>query len=473
VRVHETERILAIQLEFNSHTRRYNRKSLAEIFLKFSPRVQFREPDWIFIEVSTTLHLFKSDQGLLTEVESLIKQLGFNFRCAIADTASGAQAFASSATEIMTIVPAGQERDQLKLLSLFSLSHLEGLRPWSQPAAIKNIAAFFLMLGFSKVDDLSQFTFASFQERWGETGALLWKRMHGQDRQVVSPLVPTEPLSDFIHLEFPISLVSLLLQQLQKTIEFLFIRLGSRCFFAHKLCITLHCEYSNLRHTFEISPNQPSRNCDLFFTLIENRLGKIELLNPVRDIEIHVIPCPEQVRQLDFFEPRTTDQDKLDTLLSLLDQANVKPGFYKIELHPLPEKSWNITIKPAPDSSINSSDKHSTKTSSTKQVSAPRSMPTHKPPPAASLHQLALYGASIQQAPRPTRMLRIPRQIGLRELETIKILSTSPIERIESDWWNKSRSSRDYYFALSRDGQCLWIFYDLLNKKYFLHGYFD
>src|SRR5690606_37767053 len=137
-------------------------------------------------------------------------------------------------------------------------------------------------------------------ERWGETGALIWKRIHAKDRQVVSPLVPTDPLEDYVHLDFPVSLVSLLLHQVQKSIAFLFARLQGRRLIAQRLTLILHCEYSNARHKIEIEPVTPSRDRSLFLTLIENRLNDLDLENPIRDFEIQVTPVPEKSQQLDF-----------------------------------------------------------------------------------------------------------------------------------------------------------------------------
>ncbi|MES2855838.1 MAG: hypothetical protein V4692_08240, partial [Bdellovibrionota bacterium] len=89
------------------------------------------------------------------------------------------------------------------------------------------------------------------------------------------------------------------------------------------------------------------------------------------------------------------------------------------------------------------------------------------------------YGANIASAPRPTRILPQPILLTLEELQGLKILSYNPIERLEDAWWEEARGptepglKRDYYFAVSREGQCLWVYQDLQSEEYFLHGYFD
>lgn len=453
---------------------------MAEAFLKFSPRVQFREPNWLFIDIASTSHLFLGEEGLMRSAMSLARDLGFGVQCAIADTPAGAQAFAVAHSQ--KLVAPGEEREQLKALSLPLLLELEGLHAWTKPRAIESIVSFFMMLGFDKIGELSRFTFASWQERWGEAGALLWRRLNSQDRQMISPLLPTEPLEDFVHFDFPIALTSLLLHQMQKSLDFLFARLQGRRLFAQKLTFIFHCEYSNARHTVEIAPNMPSRDRELYMTLLENRLSSIELENPVREVEIKIMPCPEQTRQLDFFEPRTSDNDKLQSLFSLLLQSQVQPGFYKIEPSIMPETGWrlcsegpNTAVPPAPPS-----------TRSARQMSLDMATPTTRHD---VLHEQAWlsenenlgptaiapdprYGEAVARAPRPTRMLREPRVIPFDELSRLNILSISPIERLESRWWEED-ARRDYFFAVSPEGQCLWVYRDSRTETYFLHGYFD
>lgn len=512
-------RVLCLKLQelpsagFKRTFKSVSMKAVIEAFLKYSPRVQARPvekmaaelirpgtPHWVFIDIGSTSHLFHGEEGLIRSCMSLSRDLGFGVQCAAADTPAGAQAFAmahhlsgrtAASDGSMYICPPGEERERLKQLSLPHLLHLEGLEPWAKPSTVENLTAFFMMLGFKTVGDLSRFTADSLQERWGETGGILWKRLNAQDRPTISALLPTEPLEDYVHLDFPVSLVSLLLHQTQRSLDFLFARLQGRRLFAQKLTLILHCEYSKAQHKIEIEPKTPSRNRELFATLLENKLGEISLENPIRDFEAHIVPCPEKSQQLDFFEPRSTDFDKLQTLLSLLGQSSVKPGLYKIEPSVLPEKSWQLVDSPE---EADFSSAHL------------KSAPGHQIPASlvsgstvgleggVAIAPQPRYGESILRAPRPTRLLKNPLPLSIQELQKLKILSSNPIERLESAWWESDdaydgggsskeseencgrRSSwqkRDYYFAVSNDRQCLWIYQDLRTEEYFLHGYFD
>ncbi|MES2963137.1 MAG: hypothetical protein V4760_04545 [Bdellovibrionota bacterium] len=308
------------------------------------------------------------------------------------------------------------------------------MQPWVRPSQIESILTFFLMLGFKTAGELARFTLASFQERWGETGVIFWQRLHAQDRQVISPLVPTDPLEDYVHLDFPVTLVSLLLHHTDKSLDYLFSRLSGRRMFARKLVVTLHCEYSETKYKVEIEPNVPSRDRTLFATLLENRLSELDLQNPIRDFEVAIVPCPEKSHQLDFFEPRTTDQDKLQTLFSLLLQSSIKPGLYEIEASVLPERSWRIVSEPKADSGAYGSVTETTAVHKStqrypqlagggKRMVAAGKRIKRKPERAAVRNSWATlaaqtnepaimsqpkYGENVMTAPRPTRVLKRP-----------------------------------------------------------------
>jgi protein ImuB len=496
--VGEANRILCLKLQepsnsFGIKTKKRTAHAIAESFLMFSPRLVHRttvaddgaETLWLFLDIASTSHLFHGEEACALEARSLSQVLGYGCQFSISDTPSGAQAFIAAHPN--TICPPGEERERLKSLSLPLLVHLEGVQTWSQVGArasqIEQILTFFLTIGFKSVGDLSRLSASSFHERWGHLGLLVWKRLNGLDRSVISPLSPTEPLEDYVHLDFPVSLVSLLLRHSEKSLEYLFARLQGRRLFASRLVFTFFCEYSGARHRVVIEPNTPSRNLELFKTLLENRLDTLTLENPIRDFELLVVPCAEKIQQLDFFEPRVTHADRLETLFSVLMQSSAKPGLFELKEAVMPEESWRVVnaavVRPedmtirrqqaarlsAPGrSSGSSTTEHALDDSPNDDDATP------------SMAYTPAYGAAVKSAPRPTRLLDHPVVLAIEEVERLKILSSTPIERLENAWWEDATPlppKRDYYFAVSPEGHCLWIFQDPKTDEYFLHGYFD
>jgi len=411
---------------------------VAEIYLRFSPRVQFREPNLYFIDIGSTAHFFKrsgflsGEEGLLRTAVELTQDFGFLARAAISDTAAGAQAFAQLDRDF--VCPPGEEAESLRLLPLPLLLHLEGLQAWERPRQIEHIVAFFYMLGFEQLGDLYQISLNSFVDRWGELGKALWRRLHGLEREVISPFLPTEPLKEYGYFDFSVSLTSLLLHSIQQSLQRLFARLQGQSLFARRLSVILHCEYSQTQHRLEIEPRSASRDLALFMQLLEHRTQDLNLENPIREFEIEVLAEPEKIQQMDFFEPRSNDLERLEALMSLLKQAGLQAGNYVLQDAVLPEETWSL--------------------SSETNV------------PAAALL------SSTLAAPRPTRLLKQPLRLSHEDLRGWNFLSRLPVERLEDAWW-RSPQARDYYLAVSSSGQCAWLFQNLLTKDYFLHGYFD
>ncbi|MCC7404939.1 MAG: hypothetical protein IT288_11135 [Bdellovibrionales bacterium] len=422
--------------------------SVAENFLPFSPRVQFRDPGFIFADISGTTHLFGNEATLLSEALQVAREFYPEATAAIADTPAPAQVF--SAFHHTTIVPPTQERDDLRNLPLEALLHLEGLITWHSSREIEDIISFFHVLGMKTVGELDRFQMESLRERWGDTGATLWKRLHGIEKQVISPLLPSESLTDYIYFDFPVMLLPFLLHCVEKSLRQLQRRLQGRAEFVRKVQIHLYCEYSSKCHVVELMPATPSRDLDLLMKLLENKLTEVDFDNPIREVEIEILPCPERVQQLDFWETRNRDRDKLDQLVSLFNQASLTTGFLRPRHDILPEESWELTAE--------------FEEFSPQEDAVEVDGQSFRVKPSYSQH--------LVHAPRPTRLLKKPRRVSASELRQMHFLSSHPIERLEDSWWEDSRG-RDYYFALSPQGQCLWLFFDRLENEYYLHGYFD
>jgi len=435
-------------LQPGSDRSRSDNAALAENFLTFSPRVHYRAPGLVFLDITSTAKMFGGERALLSEAVQVSKEFFPGTLGAVSDTPWGAQAL--TVEKPFSVSLPTQELKDLSSAPLSRLHQLEGLIAWRSADEVEDIVDFFHMLGIHRMSEIRKFQVDSFRERWKDTGTLIWKRLHGLDKQVISPLMPTEALQDYIHLDFPVSLLPFLLHCLEKSLKRLMARLQGRGEYAKKMIVSLFCEYSDKIHVIELEPASPNRNLELFMKLIENKLHDVALDNPIKQIEVEIIPCPEKVQQLSFFEPRVSDAEKLQQLVSVFHQASITTGFLRPQDEILPEEAWRVTPEFEEYEPIGDAvevEGHSFKINPS-------------------------YGASLSHAPRPSRLLKKPRALSSQELDRFQFLSSQPIERLEDSWWESSRG-RDYYFALSPKGEFVWIFHDRIENQYYLHGYFD
>ncbi len=456
--------------------------SCAEIFVALSPRVQFRDPGFIFIDIESTSGLMGGEDRALKKGLDLALEISNEVSVAIADHPAVAQVLA--ATKSGFISPEGCDFQTLKSLPIQSIQSLEGLRGWPRVRQIDHIISFFQNIGIQHIEQVMLFELPSFRERWGETGLQLWKRLHGRDEQPISPLIPTMPLTTYGYFDDPISMLPLLMPRLSAALRSLFLRIEARGRFVKSMSVYLHCEYSDHKHEFSIEPISPGRNQQLFEDLLERKLSETDLGNPVREFEIELFDIPEKTQQLDFFEPRDLTEDRWKRLISFARQAEIEVGFLEMQPKHFPEESFELKSDwPALSTGTDVIEKMD-----------------------QAIQIKSVYSKGLLKAPRPTLLLETPISLSAQEFSQYRKLSFFPLERIDASWWAKLRPRpaagkataagnvtsngnagvhiivakrkplskyRDYYFALSDEGQLVWIYQDRETKNFFLHGYFD
>lgn len=424
--------------------------SWVEAFLKFTPLASL-STGGIFLEVSSTQHLFGGELMLLALVSSVAERLcGHEVTGAIAHQPATAQALAVHRPG--TIVPLdGGDAKSLATLPLEALRDLEGLISWSS-SRLDHIIDFFRSVGVATLGQMQAFDQNVLHERWGDMGTTLWKRLHSVDEQLISPWLTREPLAGYAYFEDPAGQLNVLSLKLDPLLQHLFFRLEGLGRFARSLKIILHCEWSGLRHELRVEPIRASRDLKLFQDLLWKRLESIDFLNPIKELELQIEDVPEQIQQLDFFEPRDNHRSRWERLISFAAQGDIEMGFLQPVAEHFAEKS--VVFKPAEPTSFQVKDVVE------KQGDSVQVKPS--------------YAKALTSAPRPSLLLNPPREIEAREAATLRRLTAIPSERILGPWWKpQPQEGRDYYYALSQEGRLLWLYRDKETRKMFLQGAFD
>lgn len=414
--------------------------SWAEAFLRWTPQVVARPPNFLFLEISETASLFGGELSVLEKSLRLAEDLsGAPVRAAIAGTPYEAQV-----RSFLNV-----EEDEIPLVFL---TELEGLAPWLKKKEIFEVATFFESLGLKFFSHIKEFSAESFRERWGALGLLMWRRLHGKETQVISPLLARDPFYGYLYFENSPLQVPMLLNEMTPVVHGIFARLAGRGRFAKFLEVVFHCEYSQVKHEVKIEPVSPSRDHELFMDLLGKKIEKIDLLNPVKEVEIFIQDTAEKSTQMDFFEPRESSKDRWQRFMSFAAMTGVQVGFLEKRPGLYPENT--VAFKQAEINLVEVKD----------AVEAA----------ADALRLKPAYAKGLQQAPRPSLLLKTPRPLGDLEMSGMRFLTPLPIERLIGEWWKEIlEPGRDYYFAVAGRGQVLWIFRDRQTRTFFLHGAFD
>lgn len=90
----------------------------------------------------------------------------------------------------------------------------------------------------------------------------------------------------------------------------------------------------------------------------------------------------------------------------------------------------------------------------------------HRPESSWTAKVIGTRSPSMQFPPRPLWLLPEPKPLQLTALGSL----ISSAERIESGWWDGGDVQRDYFIMHTQDGADLWVFHDLSNDSWHLHG---
>ena len=98
-----------------------------------------------------------------------------------------------------------------------------------------------------------------------------------------------------------------------------------------------------------------------------------------------------------------------------------------------------------------------------------KSVADHRPEASWSNDAFAGKQAKVSFPDRPLWLLPEPKPL---ELSATPHFVSGP-ERIESGWWDSGDVQRDYFVVKAGNGAQLWVFKDLSNSSWYLHGFWS
>lgn len=370
----------------------------------------------LWLELSASRALFGEPEALLKKIATELTRLGHSHACALAPS--------PTAAALLTLVPEpplirtqGQLRARLERLSL-SLLEL--------PAPILTALR---AAGLQRIGEVLALPAAALARRFGPEMGLYLGRLTAEisDPRPAWQLPPRYRA----RCEFASELheAGMLLFSLQRLLLEFQGYLQARDCAVQRLALELeHADHPVTRLTIGLSA--PTRAAGQFLRLARERLHDLVLPAPLRALSVSAEEFTAAViGQLDGF---SSAPQQLDEIGQLLDRVRARLGDSSVQsLRPWadhrPERAWRAwPVEP------------------------------RLTPSSSSWHANA--------APlRPCALLPSP-----RPLPTPPQLLSGP-ERIESGWWDGAEVLRDYYVAQVQ-GRRAWVFQDLDQGGWYLHG---
>ncbi|HTT44176.1 MAG TPA: DNA polymerase Y family protein [Steroidobacteraceae bacterium] len=405
---------------------------VAQLALRFSPRVSLEPPDAVLLEVRGSLALFAGVSRLRQALLEACAPLGQRLHVALAPTPLAALTLARAGAQL----PVLQRAALIGALAPLPLAVLRWPSPL--PERLKRI-------GVRTLGALLRLPRGGFARRFGVAQLALLDRLTGRTPEVRALFQPRARFRRRRELaweaEHHAELLSALAPLLEELEDFLRARQAGvmrlECQLLHRAAPATLCR---------LQLSAPAAAAAQLRALLATQLERCVLPQPVRALELRagtLLPLSLASGQL--WQPGEHGGGAGSEAHALIERLHAHLGEGAIHGLTLlddhrPERSWALAPPPSP-----------------RRGKAPvtcGAVPVRRP--------LWLLN---EPEPLTVRAGR-PRRRGALQL-------VSEPERIESGWWDGRDVARDYYTALDRHGVRLWVFRERRAPHgWFLHGIF-
>jgi protein ImuB len=393
--------------------------------LSFTPHVSLSPPDALLLDVAASFRLFGGAESLMRRAAEGLAGLGYRHRLAVAPTPLGALVLARWC----------HDRDQ-PVADLRELHSALAPLPLQALDLADRECDELSRMGLRRISDLLKLPRTGLAERLGPGRLSLLERLLGE---VPDPRPWLKlPVHYKSRLELPaeVDRVEGLIFPCRRLLDELEGVLRARQGATDRLDWRLDHAGSGMTRLV-LGAARPLRESVRWLELLRERLGRLDLPAPVREIRLRVSRirpfAPEAVELFPdpILAPCAPDTALLDRLRARLGPASVR-GI--------------------------------------------RLVPDHRPERAWRWCDPGETGTGLPRADRPLWLLARPQPL---HCEQGRPWLDGPLdlgeerERIDLGWWDDREVRRDYFVATTRNGERLWIYRELEDRReWFLHGLF-
>lgn len=424
----------------------HDRKALMELAVfceRYSPCVGLEEadqPDSLLMDITGVSDLFGGETSLADRMRLELTRRKYTVQIAIADAVGSAWAAAHFPLDptCPVVIPAGAIED-------FGLLPIAALRLGS--GEFQKLQR----LGIKTIQQLLKISRSSLPARLGSTVGLRLAQLLGERHEIITPCRPQprfvsmQQLEDGLtHLpsieQFSLTLLNNLLDKLRQR------QTGTR---------QLACEFV----LDDASTNDISlRFCEVtadaphIAQLFRLKLETIQLKGSVVGVRweaLDVSPLSTEQQTLFMDRPNGTEHEfhvLLDRLSSRLGITAVVRS--RLRPNPIPEQA--VELVPVTEGMTDLA-----------QQLATRFLPSDRPTALCHPPELIKATALVPNGPPAT---------FLWDGSRYEIENHRGPERVESGWWQGTIVRRDYYWVETTDGRHFWVFQQLSDRQWFLHG---
>lgn len=368
----------------------------------------------LWLEIGASLKLFGGFRTLIEQLEAALAQLHYTYQLGIAPTLEGAALLARSNIRLaLTTIQALQAR--IRDLSVAQLALAPEITQQLHMVGIRTIGA---ALGLPR---------DSVARRFSPQTSNYLDRLLGDapDPREAFKLPPTYDAR--FEFGFEVSNTEALLFPVRRMLREFAGFLIARDTATQRFTLVLShrgCAPTELA----IGMSTPQRNSEQFLSLVREQLERVPLPAPTMELALHAT---------EFSLPTGLQADLLNGAVQQAEELS----------HTLDRISARLGDE---------------------NVHSVRAVADHRPEESWSCAKYDEKARALQFPPRPLWLLPTP-----KPLQSSSIPIDGKPERIESGWWDDRDVQRDYYVVRTSEGTQWWVFKDLSDSNWYLHGYWS
>jgi protein ImuB len=413
---------------------------LVKALMRFTPEVEpaREEPGVFWLNGAGLQHLYYSPQQWAHAIYQNLRRRGFAVNLAVGFTRFGTYATVKAKGGVTVFHDPETERNAARKAPLQRLN----IEPEFRDALFK--------LGIKTVSDLLLLPSGGLRERFGKEAHRLYRMAVGDLWMPLEPESPEEPLTKKYILDDPEDDATRLLFVIKQLLNPLLAALAKRYQALVTLWISLVIDHRN-RIRESLRPASPTLEAVQITDLIRLRLESLQLDAGVVEIELTVESCAATREQLFLFERSVLGQ--LEGSHRNLEAANRALARLRAEFGDESVVCAKLNDGHLPEARFTWEPLH--------RVQSPK--------PKAStvktlIRRICTKPGTIDGAP-----LRSHEDGWLLGAKSGAVDKLAGPYIFCGGWWNRE-IQREYYYAETRNGDLLWLYYDRIRRKWFLQG---
>ena len=446
--------------------------ALLDCAQSFSPCVEDAACDTTLLDLAGMESLFGSQTKISRAISNRATTLGLAANVAVASNPDVA-VLAARGFSGVTVIPAGKEAERLGSLPMEVLftNRIEKDGLEEDQKAADGLLGTLARWGIRNLRALAALPEIAFSERLGQEGLRLQQLARGAASRTLVLVEAPQIFEEAIELEHPIVLLEPLAFLLNRLIEQLCARLGSRALATQELRLTLELENFSARNQQSTINNQqflrtlrlpqPMLDAKVFLKLLQLDLNAHPPGAPIIKIHLAAEPTRPRCAQGGLFLPPLPEPEKLELTLARIATMVGVNNVGAVELLDT-HRPEGFRMRHFVSEAAQKHEARKTSDSTGDENSAVTALRRFRPPLRVQVNL---------ENSQPTRVTCTKK----KDVQGDVLWKAGPW-RSSGDWWEREAWSRDEWDLALRNGEAVSFYrlvHDLLGGNWFVEGTYD